>query len=108
MQYNARNSDFCRRLGLPSSLSKLIRTGQLANEVVKAYAVHDELNAQLDAWEAQNPDAAKLVPWFARREAWKRAGRPKANWLEVLTWSQQTRYVPIQTSEVEKDLLRLP
>lgn len=72
------------RLGLPANLIKLIREGTLLQAIEHAYKRIDETNALLDAWEAQNPAAAKLVPWAEAREAWKRAGRPSPPWYEAL------------------------
>ena len=93
---------------LPLGLTKWIRAGTLAREVESAYAQLDALGAGLDAWEARNPEAAKLEPWYQAREAWKAAGRPKLHWIEALKWRKtQHAYAPVGISEIEKDLLML-
>jgi hypothetical protein len=62
-------------LGLPQNLVKLIREGGLNDAIDAAYAELDRLNTLLDAWEAANPAAARLAPWFEGREAGSFVGR---------------------------------
>ena len=76
-------------LGRPFNLTTLIRDGRLVEEVEKAYATHDVLNALLDALEASDPERARRLPWYEAREAWKRAGRPLPPWYEVLLRSHR-------------------
>ena len=79
------HKDALERVELPSRLVELIAAGTLLQELEKAYALLDELNAELDALEARNPEGAKALPWFQAREAWKAAGRPRPPWYQALT-----------------------
>lgn len=90
---------------MPQNLVDLIRQGRLLETIDKAYAQLDELNARLDAWEARNPEAARIVPWREAREAWKAAGRPLPPWYEVLRWCGEQTLTPLLAHEVDKDLL---
>lgn len=90
---------------MPHRLVDLIRTGRLHEAIDKAYAQLDDLNERLDAWEARNPEAARVVPWYEAREAWKAAGRPRPPWYEALRWYGGQRFTPLLAHEVDKDLL---
>jgi hypothetical protein len=91
-------------LGLPSHLVEMIQDGTLHSKIDAAYERYEKSVALLDAWEASNPAAAPLAPWFQAREAWKSAGRPKPEWYEVL-WQQQNMRLPIKKTEIEQNLL---
>lgn len=91
-------------LGLPARLVDMIEFGTLFDKIDAAYRTYDKSVALLDAWEAANPAAAPLAPWFKAREAWKGAGRPKPEWYEVL-WMQQNLRVPIKKTEIAQKLL---
>jgi hypothetical protein len=96
------------RMGMPSNLVHMLKAGTLAQHVLQAYASLDAMNEFLDAWEERCAAAAAVTPWADRRAAWKAAGRPQPNWLEILVWyEQQQLYVPISANEVAKDLLML-
>jgi hypothetical protein len=92
------------KLRLPPLLAELIENGTLEAEVARVQAAYKNLNERLDALEAQNPEAAKLQPWFAARQAWKKAGRPEADWWEML-WVEQSRSPAINKAEISHNLL---
>lgn len=91
------NEKVLRSLGLPTSLIRLIRSDQLVKAIDEAYATYDRANARLDAWEASYPQLAAKAPWSKDREAWKRAGRPRPEWWEVLALLDQ----PITPEEIK-------
>jgi hypothetical protein len=96
------------RLGLPPYLIEFIRDDCLEEAIAEAYAQYDALLERADAWEAANPDLAGRLPWYEAREAWKRAGRPRAQWWEVLRWfgtKHERDPVPITKKEVSQYLL---
>lgn len=67
-----------------SRLVDFIEAGTLEDEVANAYASLNAQNALLDAFEAKLPHVAERLPWFEARQGWKRAGRPRPPWYEVL------------------------
>lgn len=81
---NTRERALLRKLNLPEKLLTFIRTGVVRQKIEEAYALWEDNTARTDAWEAANPEAAKALPWFKAREAWKAAGRPRPQWYEVL------------------------
>lgn len=90
-QRHRAHDEALERLGLPRDLLTLIENGTLEREVLRAYERIDAVNARLDAWEAQNPDAATELPWFKSREAWKASGRPRVEWYAALRLTQGLR-----------------
>ena len=93
-----------RRIGLPPDLILLIKRGKLLEAIEQAQRDIDELNARLDLWEEQNPEAAALVPWAADRAAWKAAGRPRAEWYEALCMVCEHVNPPIGARAITKQL----
>lgn len=90
------------RLGLPSNLVALVRDERLLAEVELAYAEYEKLQRSMDAWEAANPEAARKAPWYEGREAWKRAGRPKPAWYELLYWRAGWLPMPVNALAVRE------
>ncbi len=78
-------------LGLPNGLPTLLETGQLHAEVERAWKVLDALTARLDVVKASAPSVAQAALWFDAREAWKAAGRPRAEWWEALKLTEGLR-----------------
>jgi len=91
-------------LGLPYRLVDMIKSDTLLSEVEAAREHIRKLNEQLDAWEAANPHAVHLLPWFEARQAWKDAGRPSPEWYEVLYMVEKPE-VPIKKRDIENQLL---
>jgi hypothetical protein len=91
-------------LKLPARLVEMIKDGTLHDEIDAAYERYERSVALLDAWEASNPKATPLAPWFKAREAWKALGRPRPEWYEVL-YQHQHIYMPIKKTEIEQNLL---
>ena len=56
----------------------------LHEKIEEAYRVWDEGVKRLDDFEAQNPSLAAQLPWFEARQRWKREGRKRPEWYEVL------------------------
>jgi hypothetical protein len=73
-----------RRLGLPPDLIKIIREGRLEAEVEKAYKRWEHVNEVMDAFEEQDPVLARSCQWYEARQEWKRNGRQRPEWWEVL------------------------
>lgn len=97
-----------RALNLPCDLIAMIHAGTLERTIAEAFARIDELNARLDVWEACNPDAAVLTPWYVGREAWKAAGRPRPEWFEALKWHGSSHgRTPVNKKEIRENLLNL-
>ena len=93
------------KIGLPAKLLFLLTTGQLDAEIERAQAEIDQLNARLDEWEEANPEAASLAPWASTRQAWKDAGRPRAQWYEVIRWSVAlSQRMPLQGKVLERQV----
>jgi hypothetical protein len=92
-------------LKLPAYLVEMIQEGTLFDEIDKAYEKYERSVALLDAWEAANPKAAPLAPWFKAREAWKTLGCPRPEWYEVLH-QQQDFWLPIKKTHIEQNLLQ--
>jgi hypothetical protein len=91
-----------RSLHLPEDLIECIRDGTLGDEIEKAYAKYDALCAALDVWETEHPNL--VLPWREAREEWKRAGRPRPAWYEVL-WLWKNPCVPVKKKEIEQHLI---
>lgn len=85
------HTEWLRAAGLPCDLIELIEGGRILEEIVKSYAVIAATNRRLDAWEAQNPEAALAVPWAESRAAWKAAGRPELDWWTALATTRGLR-----------------
>jgi hypothetical protein len=92
------------RLHLPYRLVEMIQSDTLVAEVEAARAHVRKLNEQLDAWEAANPHAVHLLPWFEARQAWKDAGRPSPDWWEML-WILGKPEVPLRKKDIDQHLL---
>jgi hypothetical protein len=92
-----------RKLNLPRDLVKFIKQGTLEIEIAKGYADIERLNAVLDAWEVLNPELALAMPWAESRLAWKIAGRPKAEWYEVLMLTHGV--LLLEAGEIHSNLL---
>jgi hypothetical protein len=93
------------RLGLPIKLIDMIRNDTLEAEVRSAQEHIRKLNEQMDAWEAANPHAVHLLPWYEARKAWKEAGRPSPEWYEALYMVHKPE-VPIRKFDIATKLLR--
>ena len=90
-----------RALKLPKDFLKWVRDGELEDRVTEAYAQYDLLCSMLDAWEADHPEMANEVPWREGREAWKRAGRPRPEWYELLRWHGDSgNFTPLKSRDL--------
>lgn len=91
-----------RSLGLPKLLVRYLARGELHDRIAEAYAAWEKTAEVMDAFEAQYPEVAKALPWFEAREAWKKAGRPRPEWYEVLKVLECTQ--PIRTGHITQNL----
>lgn len=101
---NDRIKTVLNRLGIPPHLIEMIQDESLVAELARVRAEFKMMNDALDAWEAQNPYAARMAPWFKAREAWKAQGRPETPWYELLH-NYQNPAVAIKKAEITHQLL---
>lgn len=76
---------------MPKGLLQMLEEGSLHDEVLRVWKVLDDLESLYDAFERQQPEAARAAPWFDARERWKAAGRPRAPWYEALKVTEGLR-----------------
>lgn len=100
-----RNNRLLQNLGLPGDLVNLISAGTLVSAIEEAYEKIDRLNTMLDEFEEREPEISALLPWHDAREAWKAEGRPRAEWYEIMNWSnRRARQRPITPRDIDFQL----
>lgn len=90
------------KLSLSPDLVNYIKTGTLQQRIEELEKEYDGMVAAYEAWEAANPHA--LTPWKEAREEWKRAGRPRPPWYELL-WLFDSPEIPIRKKDIEQHLI---
>ena len=102
---NTKEEQVLQALHLPVDLIAAMMTNTLDYRLDRAYRQIEELKYLLDQWEAANPAAAAVAPWRKTRDEWIAAGRPAANWWEVLPHTFES---PITVKDIVRDLLQMP